>query len=49
MTKKGIRVRYIELMTLLSICKVSVHMNQRRLEKCEIEVLLLDFYLEIQV
>ena len=27
MSKKGIRVRYTELMTLLSIFKVTVHMN----------------------
>ena len=27
MSKKGIRVRYTELMTLLSIFKVTVHIN----------------------
>ena len=43
MSKKGIRVGYTELMTLLSIFKVTVPRNLKSLEKCEIRVLLLDF------
>ena len=43
MSKKGIRVRYTEVMTLLSIFKVIVHMNLKNLENCEMRVLLLDF------
>ena len=43
MNKKGIRVRYTELMTLLSIFKVTVDMNEISLEKCEMRVELLNF------
>ena len=40
MSKKGIRVRYTEFMTLLSIFKVTDHMNLKSLEECEMPVLL---------
>ena len=43
MSKKGIRVRHDELMTLLSIFKVTVDMGSISLEKCEMRVVLLDF------
>ena len=49
MSKKEIRVRYAELMTLLSIFKGAVHMTENSLEKCEMRVVLLDFYREIRV
>ena len=43
MGKKRIRVRYTELMTLLSIFKVTVHMNFKILEKSKMRVMLLNF------
>ena len=42
-------MRYTELMTLLSIFKVTVHMNQNSLEKCEMLVVLFNFLREIRV
>ena len=49
MSIKGIRVRNAELMILLSLFKGTVHMNWKILEKCEMQVLLLDFEIEIWV
>ena len=40
---EGIRVRYADFMTLLSIFKGTLDMNQNSLEKCEMSVLHLDF------
>ena len=42
MSKKGIGVRYAELMTLLSMLKGTVDMNQISLEKYKMQVMLLD-------
>ena len=49
MNKKGISVRYAELMTLLCIFKGTFLMNSNSLEKCEMRLVLLDFLLEIRV
>ena len=43
MSKKGIRVRYAELITFPSAFKGTVHMNYNSIEKCEMRLLLLDF------
>ena len=43
MRKKGVRVRYAELMTLLSIFKGIVDINSNSLHKSQMPVLLLDF------
>ena len=40
---KGIRERYAEIMTLLSLFKSTVHINLKSLEKCKMRVALLDF------
>ena len=43
MSIKGVRVRYAELMTLLSTFKGIVNMNLKSSEKCEMRVVLLGF------
>ena len=43
MSKKGIRVTYAEVIALLSIFKVTVRMDKVSLEKCEMQVVLLEF------
>ena len=43
MSIKGIRVRYVDFLTLLSIFNGTVNGNYNSLRKCEIRLLLLDF------
>ena len=43
MSKKGIRMRYAKLITLFSIVKGTVHMNENSLKKWEMLVVRLDF------
>ena len=40
---KGVRVRYADFLTLLSIFKGTVNVNENSSGKCEMQVLLLDF------
>ena len=49
MSFTGIRVRYDELMALLSIFKGNVSMNQNSLEKCKTQVSLLDSNLKFEL
>ena len=40
---KGVRVRYADFLTLLSIFKGTVNVNENSSEKFEMQVVLLDF------
>ena len=43
MSNKGITVGYAEFITSLSIHKGTVDINQKKMKKCEIGILLLQF------
>ena len=43
MSIKGIRMRFADFLTLLSIFEGTVRMNEKSLEKRKMSVLLLDF------
>ena len=47
MSIKGIRVRYVDFLTLLRIFKGTFNVNQNSLGKCKMRVVLLDFQFKI--
>ena len=49
MSIEGIRVRYADILTLPIIFKGTVNMSSDSSGKCEMQVVLLDFSLEIRV
>ena len=49
MSIKGIRVRYVDFLTLLRIFKGTFNVNQNSLGKCKMRVVLLDFQFKIWV
>ena len=49
MSIKGIRVRYVDFLTLLSIFNGTVNGNENSLRKCEIRLLFLDIKWNIEL
>ena len=47
MSIKGIRVRYVDFLTLLRIFKGTFNVNQNSFGKCKMRVVLLDFQFKI--